>query len=117
LTHLEKETEPPPGEGLVGRVKDDDDEEEGEGVATEENAIGVVGFLGGVGWSCRCWVILWRQGRDGGGGRWRRPEFCKLLLGVSCCQSKYGCWLEGGRTGAMTNTHCYEPIGLFLEII
>jgi hypothetical protein len=49
LTHLEKETEPPPGEGLVGRVKDDDDEEEGEGVATEENAIGVVGFLGGVG--------------------------------------------------------------------
>lgn len=48
LSHdaLEKETEPAPGEGLVGRVKD---EEEEEGVAREENAIGVVCFLGGVG--------------------------------------------------------------------
>jgi hypothetical protein len=40
----EMETEPPQGEGLVGRVKDEE-----EGVAMEENAIGVVGFLGGVG--------------------------------------------------------------------
>jgi hypothetical protein len=41
--HLEKETEPVPGEGLVGRVKDE--EEEDEGVAREENAIGVVSLF------------------------------------------------------------------------
>ena len=39
MTHLEKDTEAPPGAGLVGRVKDDEEEE--EGVEREENAIGV----------------------------------------------------------------------------
>jgi hypothetical protein len=42
---LEKEMEPVLGEGLVGRVKYDEDEEEEEGVEREEKAIGERGFF------------------------------------------------------------------------
>lgn len=81
-----------PGEGLVGRVKDEEGEEE-EGVEREENAIGAV--------CLPCWCVKLQvqvisgQRGEGGGGRWAATGVLQACcLGWLLSKRKHGCWLH-----------------------